>query len=66
MLPKAFLYLLFVVITIPIARQLKLGSILGYLIAGILIGPLFSLVGSEVISVQKFSEFWCGNGDVSY
>ena len=57
MLSQAFLYLLFAVITVPIARKFKLGSILGYLIAGILIGPVFGLVGSEVSSVQHFAEF---------
>jgi hypothetical protein len=35
------------VIAVPIAKRLGLGSVLGYLIAGIVIGPVIGLVGSE-------------------
>ncbi|TNF69660.1 MAG: hypothetical protein EP298_02860 [Gammaproteobacteria bacterium] len=54
---QAALYLLFAIITVPIAKKLKLGSVLGYLVAGILLGPLFGFIGSEVKSVQHFAEF---------
>jgi len=54
---QAFIYLLAAVIAVPIARRLGLGSVLGYLIAGIAIGPVFGLVGSETESIQHFAEF---------
>jgi len=55
---QAFVYLAAAVIAVPIAKKLGLGSVLGYLIAGILIGPgIFGLVGSETQSIQHFAEF---------
>ena len=36
---QAFIYLTAAVISVPIAKRLGLGSVLGYLIAGIAIGP---------------------------
>jgi CPA2 family monovalent cation:H+ antiporter-2 len=36
---SAFVYLLTAVICVPIAKRLGLSSVLGYLIAGIVIGP---------------------------
>lgn len=56
-LSQVFIYLLFAVIVIPISKRLGFGSVLGYLIAGILIGPILHLVGNEVGSVQHFAEF---------
>lgn len=53
----AFIYLVAAVVMVPIARLLGLGSVLGYLIAGILIGPLSGLVGSETQEIQHFAEF---------
>ena len=44
---QATLYLLAMVVAVPIAARLGLGSVLGYLVAGIVIGPVFGLVGSE-------------------
>lgn len=44
-------------IAVPIASRLGLGSVLGYLIAGIAIGPLFSAIGVDVVALQHFSEF---------
>ena len=35
----AVIFLTAAVVSVPIARRLGLGSVLGYLIAGILIGP---------------------------
>lgn len=50
-------YLGAAVISVPIAKRLGLGSVLGYLIAGVLIGPhALSLVGAEA-DVMKFAEF---------
>ncbi|MEM6306838.1 MAG: cation:proton antiporter, partial [Pseudomonadota bacterium] len=42
---------------VPIAARLGLGSVLGYLLAGILIGPIFGLVGAETTDLQHFAEF---------
>ncbi|EIC19585.1 monovalent cation:proton antiporter-2 (CPA2) family protein [Thiorhodovibrio frisius] len=53
----AFVYLCAAVIAVPIAKRLGLGSVLGYLIAGIVIGPVIGLVGSETQEIQHFAEF---------
>jgi monovalent cation:proton antiporter-2 (CPA2) family protein len=53
----AFVYLAAAVIAAPIATRLGLGSVLGYLIAGIIIGPsVLNLVGSESGDVMHFAE----------
>ena len=54
---QAFVYLAAAVIAVPIAKRLGLGSVLGYLIAGIVIGPVVGLVGSETQDIQHFAEF---------
>ncbi|MCL6417127.1 monovalent cation:proton antiporter-2 (CPA2) family protein [Aestuariirhabdus sp. Z084] len=54
---QAFIYLCAAVIAVPIAKRLGLGSVLGYLIAGVVIGPLTGLVGSETVTIQHFAEF---------
>ncbi|WP_299874254.1 cation:proton antiporter [uncultured Sulfitobacter sp.] len=54
---QATIYLAAAVIAVPIAARLGLGSVLGYLAAGILIGPLLGLVGSETKDLQHFAEF---------
>ncbi len=54
---QAFTYLLAAVIAVPIAKRLGLGSVLGYLIAGVVIGPVLHLVGSETQDLQHFAEF---------
>ena len=44
----AFIYLAAAVIAAPVATRLGLGSVLGYLVAGMVIGPsLLGLVGQE-------------------
>lgn len=53
----AFILLAAGIIAVPIATRLKLGSVLGYLIAGIAISPLLSLLGVDVVSLQHFAEF---------
>lgn len=53
----AFVYLAAAVIAAPIATRLGLGSVLGYLVAGMVIGPLLGLVGSEGADVMHFAEF---------
>ncbi|MGJ8544925.1 MAG: cation:proton antiporter domain-containing protein [Sulfitobacter sp.] len=54
---QATIYLAAAVIAVPIAARLGLGSVLGYLAAGILIGPVFGLVGAETKDLQHFAEF---------
>ncbi len=56
-LTQASIYLAAAVISVPLAARLGLGSVLGYLLAGIAIGPLFGLVGSETADLQHFAEF---------
>ncbi|MGA9252715.1 MAG: monovalent cation:proton antiporter-2 (CPA2) family protein [Roseobacter sp.] len=54
---QASVYLAAAVIAVPIAARLGLGSVLGYLAAGIIIGPVLGLVGSETQDLQHFAEF---------
>ena len=56
-LSQAVIYLLAAVIAVPVAARLGLGSVLGYLAAGIVIGPIIGLVGSETKDLQHFAEF---------
>jgi CPA2 family monovalent cation:H+ antiporter-2 len=51
------LYLLAACVAVPLAVRLGLGSVLGYLTAGIMIAPLDGLVGSDTQSLQHFAEF---------
>ena len=54
----ALLYLAAAVISAPIAKKLGLGSVLGFLAAGAIIGPsVLGLVGSEGETVKHFAEF---------
>ena len=54
----ALLYLAAAVISAPIARKLGLGSVLGFLAAGAIIGPSgLGLVGQGSAAVQHFAEF---------
>lgn len=54
---QASIYLAAAVIAVPIAARLGLGSVLGYLAAGILIGPVLGLVGAEAEDLRHFAEF---------
>ena len=51
------IYLMAAVIAVPLASRLGLGSVLGYLTAGIAIGPTLGLVGAETQEIQHFAEF---------
>jgi monovalent cation:H+ antiporter-2, CPA2 family len=57
MLYKGCVYLGMAVLMVPLAKRLGLGSVLGYLLAGILIGPVLGVVGAERHEVQEFAEF---------
>ncbi|GGA75440.1 potassium transporter [Neiella marina] len=54
---QAVIYLLAAVIAVPLAKKLGLGSVLGYLLAGVVIGPIAGLVGQETTTIQHFAEF---------
>ncbi|MFV0358595.1 monovalent cation:proton antiporter-2 (CPA2) family protein [Tropicimonas sp.] len=56
-LDDATLLLAGAVIGVPLATRLGLGSVLGYLLAGILISPLLALVGTEAETLRHYSEF---------
>ncbi|MDX1738000.1 MAG: cation:proton antiporter, partial [Alphaproteobacteria bacterium] len=57
LLKDAFIYLMAAVVAVPIAKRLGLGSVLGYLIAGIVIGPLLGIIGAETKEIKHFAEF---------
>ena len=55
---QAFVYLCAAVIAVPVAKRLGLGSVLGYLLAGMAIGPFgLGLIGEEGEDVMHFAEF---------
>ncbi len=55
---QALVYLSAAVVSVPIAKKLGLGSVLGYLIAGIIIGPAaLGWVGEEGKDILHFAEF---------
>ena len=53
----SFVFLVAGVIAVPVASKLSLGSVLGYLIAGIVISPLLFVLKVDVVSIQHFAEF---------
>ena len=55
---QAFVYLAAAVLSVPLAKRLGLGSVLGYLVAGVVIGPfVLGFVGQEGEDVMHFAEF---------
>jgi len=55
---QAFIYLFAAVVSVPLAKRFGLGSVLGYLIAGVIIGPnVLRLIGSEHHAVMDVAEF---------
>ncbi|WMS90783.1 monovalent cation:proton antiporter-2 (CPA2) family protein [Pseudoalteromonas sp. HL-AS1] len=57
MLEIALIYLAAAIVAVPIAKRVGLGSVLGYLIAGILIGPYALGVVGDQTDVMHFAEF---------
>ena len=55
---QAMVYLAAAVVMVPVAKRLGLGSVLGYLLAGIIIGPaILGFIGEEGQTVMHFAEF---------
>lgn len=54
---QAFIYLAAAVLAVPLFKRLGLGSVLGYLIAGILIGPYALQLINDPEHVLHFAEF---------
>lgn len=54
---NALIYLAAAVVAVPVAKKLGLGAVLGYLIAGIAIGPWGLRLIGEVEDILHFSEF---------
>ncbi|MDT0681920.1 cation:proton antiporter [Roseicyclus sp. F158] len=56
-LAQATLYLAAAVVAVPICARLGLGSVLGYLLAGIAIQPFIGMLGTEAGELMHFAEF---------
>jgi CPA2 family monovalent cation:H+ antiporter-2/glutathione-regulated potassium-efflux system ancillary protein KefC len=54
---QLFIFLAAAAIAVPIAKKLGLGSVLGYLIAGIIIGPFGLSLIADIEEVMHFTEF---------
>lgn len=55
---QAMIYLAAAVIMVPFAKRLGLGSVLGYLVAGVIIGPAcLRFIGQEGADIMHFAEF---------
>ena len=53
---QAIIFLTVAVIFVPVAKKLGLGSVLGYLLAGVVIGPfVLGFVGNEGESILHFA-----------
>ena len=54
----AFMYLSAAVVAVLLAKRLGMGSVLGYLIAGIIMGPfVLHLIGEEGKDIMNYAEF---------
>lgn len=54
----AFIFLTAAVISVPLAKRMGLGSVLGYLLAGVIIGPfVLRLIDYDTGKVMHFAEF---------
>lgn len=52
-----FVFLVAGVVAVPLASRFALGSVLGYLLAGIVIGPLLALLNVDIDAIQHIAEF---------
>lgn len=53
----AFLFLAAAIVTVPVATRLGLGSVLGFLLAGVLLSPVLRSAGADVAEIQHVAEF---------
>jgi CPA2 family monovalent cation:H+ antiporter-2/glutathione-regulated potassium-efflux system ancillary protein KefC len=53
---QAFIYLGAAVLFVPLAKRLGFGSVLGFLVAGVIIAPLISMFGGQSDGLQEFAE----------
>ncbi len=56
LLAEAAIFLSAAVLTVPIFRKLKLGAVLGYLAAGVIIGPWALRLVTDVDNIMHFAE----------
>ncbi|HEY9260257.1 monovalent cation:proton antiporter-2 (CPA2) family protein [Chitinophaga sp.] len=55
---QSMVYLAAAIVFVPLAKKMGLGAVLGYLIAGIIIGPsLLGFIGREGEDIMHFAEF---------
>lgn len=54
---EAFIYLLAAIVAVPLAKRLGLGSVIGYLLAGAVIGPYALNFAGGAADVMHFAEF---------
>ena len=55
---QALVYLTAAIVCVPVTKRFGMGSVLGYLLAGMLIGPyFFGFVGTEGQDIMHFAEF---------
>ena len=57
LLSNALIYLCAAVVAVPLAKRLGLGAVLGYLLAGMAIGPWGLRLITQVQDILHFSEF---------
>ena len=53
----ATIFLVAGILAVPLASRFGLGSVLGYLVAGIVISPILGWLHVDVVSIQHFAEF---------
>jgi monovalent cation:H+ antiporter-2, CPA2 family len=53
----ASLYLGTAILVVPLSIRFGLGSVLGYLVAGILLAPAMAFIGAETTDIQHVAEF---------
>ncbi|MDE0521608.1 MAG: cation:proton antiporter [Boseongicola sp.] len=52
----AFIFLIAGVVSVPVATRLGIGSVLGYLVAGVAISPVLALLDVDVHAIQQVAE----------
>ena len=54
---QTFVYLMAAIVAVPLAKRLGLGAVIGYLLAGAIIGPYALNVAGSAVDVMHFAEF---------